>query len=115
MFQVSPASLQTFVDKLNCVHKAHVQYNTVQAASVVFDTQVRGFAPGRSRRIFRAKISSARLHSGGGGGVKPSVPCRSFTACKRSINVTWKLAFRQNLPDISRPQFHLPPLGAVAW
>jgi len=50
-----------------------------------------------------------------GGEVKPSVPCRSFTACKRSLNVTWKSAFRQNLPDISRPQFHLPLLGALAW
>ena len=25
-----------------------------------------------------------------GGEVKPSVPCRRFTACKRSLNVTWK-------------------------
>jgi len=31
-----------------------------------------------------------------GGEVKPSVPCRSFTACNRSLNVTWKSAFRQN-------------------
>jgi len=31
-----------------------------------------------------------------GGEVKPSVPCRSFTACKRSLNVTCKSAFRQN-------------------
>ena len=31
-----------------------------------------------------------------GGEVKPSVPCRSFTACKRSLNITWKSAFRQN-------------------
>ena len=31
-----------------------------------------------------------------GGEVKPSVPCRSFTACKWSINVTCKSAFRQN-------------------
>jgi len=31
-----------------------------------------------------------------GGEVKPSVPCRSFTACKRSVNVKWKSAFRQN-------------------
>jgi hypothetical protein len=31
-----------------------------------------------------------------GGEVKPSVPCRSFTACKRSLNVTFKSAFRQN-------------------
>ena len=28
--------------------------------------------------------------------VKPSVPWRSFTACKRSLNVTRKSAFRQN-------------------
>jgi len=72
-----------------------------------------GFAPGRSRRIFRAKkiLSTPSF----GGEVKPSVPCRSFTACKRSLNVTCKSAFRQNLPDISRPQFHLPPLGALAW
>ena len=25
-----------------------------------------------------------------GGEVKPSVPCRRFTACKRSLNATWK-------------------------
>ena len=47
-----------------------------------------------------------------GGEVKPSVPYRSFTACERSLNVTWKSAFRKKFPDISRPQFHLPPLGA---
>jgi hypothetical protein len=28
--------------------------------------------------------------------IKPSVPCRSFTACKISLNVMWKMAFRQN-------------------
>ena len=32
-----------------------------------------------------------------GGEVKPFVPCRRFTACKRSLNVTWKSGnFRQN-------------------
>jgi hypothetical protein len=31
-----------------------------------------------------------------GGEVMPSVPCRSFTACKRSLNVKCKTAFRQN-------------------
>jgi len=31
-----------------------------------------------------------------GGEVKPSVPCRSFTACKRYLNVTCKSVFRQN-------------------
>jgi hypothetical protein len=61
---------------------------------LAFGTQVRRFTPGRSHRIFRAKKSSARLSFGGE--VKPSVPCRSFTACKRSLNVTCKSAFRQN-------------------
>jgi hypothetical protein len=31
-----------------------------------------------------------------GGKVHPSVPYRSFTACERSLNVTWKSALRQN-------------------
>jgi len=47
--------------------------------------QVRGFAP--------EKILSTPSF---GGEVKPSVPCRSFTACKISINVTLKSTFRQN-------------------
>jgi hypothetical protein len=50
-----------------------------------------------------------------GGKVKPPVPCCSFTACKRPLNVMWKSAFRQNLPDTSRTQLHLLPLGALAW
>ena len=32
---------------------------------LAFSTEVRGFKPGRSRRIFRAKKSSARLPSEG--------------------------------------------------
>jgi len=28
-----------------------------------------------------------------GGEAKPSAPCRSFTACKISLNVTWNSAF----------------------
>jgi hypothetical protein len=52
------------------------------------------FAPGRSRRNFRAKkILSTPFF---GGEVKPSVSCHIFTACKISLNVTWKTAFRQN-------------------
>ena len=31
-----------------------------------------------------------------GGEVKLSVPCRSFTACKRYLNLTYNSAFRQN-------------------
>ena len=61
---------------------------------LAFGTQVCGFAPGRSHRIFRAKkvLSTPSF----GGEVMPSVPCRSFTACKRSLNVTCKSTFRQN-------------------
>jgi hypothetical protein len=84
-----------------------------RGSMLAFGTQVRGFAPGQSRWIFRAKkiLSTPSF----GGEVKPSVPYRSFTACERSLNVTWRSEFRQNLPDISRPQFHLSSLGALAW
>ena len=34
-----------------------------RGSMLAFSTQVRGFKPGRSRRIFRAKKSSARLSS----------------------------------------------------
>jgi len=50
-----------------------------------------------------------------GGEVKPSVPCRSFATCKRSLN----LCGNRNLGKIttghlSRPQFHLSLLGSLA-
>jgi hypothetical protein len=53
-----------------------------------------GSHPAEAVRIFRAKkiLSTPSFR----GEVKPSVSCRSFMACKRSLNVTWKLAFRQN-------------------
>ena len=55
-----------------------------QGSVLAFSTQVRGFKPGRSRRIFKGeKILST---SSFGGEVKPSVPCRRFAACKRSLN-----------------------------
>ena len=52
---------------------------------LAFSTQVHGFKPGRSRRIFSAKkiLSTPSF----GGEVKPSVPCRRFSACKRSLNL----------------------------
>ena len=63
-----------------------------RGSALAFGTQVCGFG---------AKKSSAPSF---GGEVKPSVPCRRFTACKRSLNVTWKLGiFRQNSSTISRP------------
>ena len=56
---------------------------------LAFSTQVRGFKPGRRGE----KILSTPSF---GGEVKPSVPCRIFAACKRSLNVAWKSTFRQN-------------------
>ena len=38
-----------------------------------------------------------------GGEVKPSVPCRRFAACKRSLNVAWKSTFRQNYRSTFSP------------
>ena len=50
---------------------------------LAFSTQVRGFKPGRSRRVFKGeKILSTPSF---GGEVKPSVPCRRVAACKRSL------------------------------
>ena len=57
-------------------------------------TQFRRFKPGQSHQDFQGrKILSAPSF---GGKVKPSVLCHRFTACKRFLNVAWKLTFRQN-------------------
>ena len=63
---------------------------------LAFSTQVCGFKPGRSRRIFKGEkiLSTPSL----GGEVKPSVPCRRFAACKRSLNVV-EVVFSAKLPD----------------
>ena len=69
---------------------------------LAFGTQVRGSKPNRSRWIFQGEKTLSTPSFGGE--VKPSVSCRRFTACKRSLNVTWKSGiFRQNSSDISRP------------
>ena len=50
---------------------------------LAFSTQVRGFKPSWSRQIFKGeKILSTPSF---GGEVKPSVPCRIFVACRRSL------------------------------
>jgi hypothetical protein len=48
-------------------------FGGLEVSVLTFGTQDRVFKPGRSRRIFRAK-----------GEVKPSIPFRKFTACKRT-------------------------------
>ena len=55
-----------------------------RGSMLAFSTQVRGFKPSRSRRIFKGeKILSTPSF---GGEVKPSVPCHRFAGCKRSLN-----------------------------
>ena len=69
---------------------------------LAFGTQLRGFKPGRSRWIFQGeKILSTPSF---GREVKPFVPSRRFTACKRSLDFTWKSGiFRQKLIGHYRP------------
>ena len=79
---------------------------------LAFSTQVRGFKPGRSHRIFRAKkfLSTPSF----GGEVKPSVPCRRFAACKRFLNLRGSRNLGKITGHLSRPQFHLSLLGSLA-
>jgi hypothetical protein len=73
---------------------------------------LRGFKSGRTLRIFRAKkiLSTPSF----GGELKPSVPCRRFAACKRSLNLSGSRNLGKFTGQISRPQFHLSLLGSLA-
>jgi len=90
--------------KVIYAYNNRLQWST--GSVLAFGTQVRGFKPGRSRRIFRGeKILSMPSF---GGEVKPSVPCRRFAACKRSLHLLWKShAVGKIGSAISRPYF--PP------
>ena len=79
---------------------------------LAFSTQVRGFKPGRSRRIFMAKKILSKPSFGGE--VKPSVPCRRFAACKTSLSLRGSRNLGKITGQISRPQFHLSLLGSLA-
>ena len=57
--------------------------------------------------MFQKKILSTPSF---GGEVKPSLPCRRFTACKRLLNATWKSSFRQTYPTTFSPT--VPPSAA---
>jgi hypothetical protein len=75
---------------------------------LAFGTQVRGFAPGQSRRIFKGKkiLSTASF-----GEVKPSVSCRRFAACKRSLELRGSRILDEICRNISRPR-KVPPSAA---
>jgi hypothetical protein len=69
---------------------------------LAFGTQVRGFKPGWSRRIFKdEKILSTPSF---GGEVKASVPCRRFAACKRSLELRGSQILDEIFENISRPR-----------
>jgi hypothetical protein len=69
---------------------------------LVSDTHVRGFDPGRRKIVSMPSF---------GGEVKPSVPCRRFATCKRSLQMRGICHFSAKLLAISRPQFPLSLLG----
>ena len=79
---------------------------------LAFITQVCGFKPGRSLRIFRPKkiLSTPSF----GGEVKPSVPCHRFAARKRSLNLRGSRNLGKTTGHISRPHFHISLLGSLA-
>ena len=84
------------VSHSNC----HIYLNARQrlwwsrGSTLPLSTQVRRFKPGRSHQDFQGqKIVSVPSFRGE---VKLSVPCCRFMACKRFLNVAWKLTFRQN-------------------
>jgi hypothetical protein len=54
---------QLYCYYVSVVNAVRLQWS--RSSVLAFGTQVRGFKPGRSRRIFRAKKSSARLPSEG--------------------------------------------------
>jgi len=74
---------------------------------LAFGTQVCGFRPSWSCRIFKGeKILSTPSF---GGEVKPSVPCHRFAACKRSLELRGSRILDEICQNISRPRRVPPP------
>ena len=76
----------------------HGGFGGLGGSVLPLSTRVRGFKPGRSRQDFSGRkipsTSSLRKE------VKPSVPCRRFAACKRSLTWRGSRNFRQNYGPI---------------
>jgi hypothetical protein len=83
-----------FVETSEQINYVIQQLRWSRGSALPLSAQVRGFKPGRSCQDFQGRKILSMLSFGGE--VKPSVPCRRFTACKRSLNVVWKSTFRQN-------------------
>ena len=91
--------LQSLSWSVNCITGC---FGGLEVACWPLVPKFAGSNPTESRWIFQGeKILSTPSF---GGEVKPSVSCRKFTACKRSLNVTWKSGiFWQNSSAISCP------------
>jgi hypothetical protein len=72
--------------KLRLVYTVIMRLQWSRGSVLAFSTQVRGFKPGRNLRKNKTKkiLSTPSF----GGEVKPSVPCRRFAECKRSLNLS---------------------------
>jgi len=105
-------SSQPHVSALFLFHSSGFTKNHIYIYICVlaFGTQVRGFKPGQSRRIFKGKKKILSTPSFGGE-VKPSVPCRSFTACKRSLELRGSRILDEICRNNSRPR-RVPPSAA---
>jgi hypothetical protein len=77
--------------------KRRMRLQWSRGSVLTFGTQVRGFKPGRSLQIFRAKriLSTPSF----GGEVKPSVPCRALWNVKEPKSDVEVVTFSK----ISRP------------
>jgi hypothetical protein len=83
-----------------CIYLFHL-LRWSRGSVLPFGTQVLGFKPGRSSRIFKGeKILSTPSF---GGEVKPSVPCRRFAACKRFLELLGSRILGQNLSEYFSP------------
>ena len=82
---------------------------------LAFGTQVRGFKPGRDRRIFKdEKILSKPSF---GGEVKPSVPCRRFAGMLKTPGNYMEVGFSGEIcrPFLAHFRSSLPEGSHVAW
>jgi hypothetical protein len=88
LLKLCPSNPRRCVLAMRCRKPLEIGFSGLEVSMLASGTQVRGFKPGWSRRIFReTKILSMPSF---GGEVMPSVPCRSFAACKRSVHLPWK-------------------------
>ena len=102
-------SLQTVVHKTSlCLISItkRERFRWFTGILLAFGTQVRGYKLGRNRRIFKGKkfLNTPSF----GGEEKPTVPCRRFAACKRSIELGVIRILGEICRNISRPR-RVPP------